>query len=96
MVKWLFVFGTALVMAGVLLLVLGSAAYVSMKSGVKAEGGVVGCVVVLFVPICFGAGSESAVAMGLAGLAALVAAVVLLQWLFWRRREAAAGGERLT
>jgi flagellar biogenesis protein FliO len=57
---------------------------------------VVGCVVVIFVPICFGAGSESAVAMGLAGLAALIAAIVLLQWLFWRRREAAAGGERLT
>ncbi|MGB9704510.1 MAG: hypothetical protein ACPL3C_03595 [Pyrobaculum sp.] len=90
--NWLFVFGTVLVVAGVLLLVLGSAAYIFMKGGVKSEGGVVGCVVVFFVPVCFGAGSESAVAMGLVGLAALIAAVLLLQWLFWRRREAAAGG----
>ncbi|MFN7105989.1 MAG: hypothetical protein ACK4M3_05335 [Pyrobaculum sp.] len=83
--RWLFFVGLFLIFAGVgLLVVVPFFTYVA-----KIETAAVGCVVVFFVPVCFGAGTSVLLPWVLAMAAALLLVATILQWLLWRR-----GGEK--
>jgi len=85
LVNLLFAAGLALVVLGVLL--LAAVPFIAMTY--HAEGGVaaVGCVVVLFFPICFGAGAPPALTWGLTAVAALLFVLALAQWLLWKKSQ---------
>ncbi|AFA39917.1 Protein of unknown function DUF131 [Pyrobaculum oguniense TE7] len=75
--------GLALILLGFALLVAGVLS--TAAKGVPATGGAVGCVLIFFVPICFGGGSQEAVSIGMAVAAVLIMAAAALQWLLLRR-----------
>jgi len=56
------------------------------------RSGAVGCVVVFFVPICFGAGDLGFLTWGLLASAALLAISALFLWLISRGLRAGGGG----
>lgn len=85
--RWLLAAGVGLVLLGLVLAVAAWLSVVSIDRPVQVSGGAVGCVVVVFVPICFGVGESSVVAWGLAAAAGLLAVFVLLQWLLWRGQK---------
>lgn len=81
----LLIVGLSLIVLGVgiLFVTILSAVF----SSVQLTTGVVSCIVILFIPICFGAGNGQLVTWGMtiAGILLLTAAV--LQWLLWKRQE---------
>jgi len=55
----LFIIGTTLIIIGFIVIIIGSilpALTISSKPSEKTEVGVGGCVVIMFIPICFGYG----------------------------------------
>ncbi|MEM1615074.1 MAG: hypothetical protein QXP31_03550 [Pyrobaculum sp.] len=80
----LFALGLALIFAGVALLVATPLLAQAGKSA-AVGGAAVGCVVVFFVPICFGAGNEPYFTLAAALLMAAAAFLGVLQWLLWKR-----------
>lgn len=79
----LVVVGIALIVLGTVL--LGLAALLTAAKSAAVTGGAVGCVLVFFVPICFGGGAPEAVSIGIAAAAVLIFATALLQWLLLRK-----------
>ncbi|MEM4651452.1 MAG: hypothetical protein QW086_06460 [Pyrobaculum sp.] len=77
----LFLVGLVLILAGFLLVLAAPLLALASNAKVAATGGAVGCVVIFFLPICFGAGAPHVVSWGLA-LAAVMAALIL--WLISR------------
>jgi Protein of unknown function DUF131. len=84
----LFYVGLALIFLGVLLVFLAPflalMRWETPKNGVEI-GGAVGCVVIFFVPICFGVGAPGLMTWGLVAAAALLFVVALFMWLISRR-----------
>jgi uncharacterized membrane protein len=62
----LFLVGLVLILAGFLLVLAAPLLALASNAEVAATGGAVGCVVIFFVPICFGAGAPHVVSWGLA------------------------------
>ena len=79
----LFTVGLALILLGVFLLV--SLPFIAMTYHAEVSTAAVGCVVVLFFPICFGAGTPPALTWGLTAVAALLFVLALVQWLLWKK-----------
>lgn len=81
----LFKLGLVLVFAGIILAVIAALLPLLLVApetgGVSATGG--GCVVVFFVPVCFGVGEQAHVALLLAIALAVVLVVVLLLFNAW-------------
>lgn len=80
----LFLIGLMLILAGLLLVLAAPLLALASNAKVAATGGAVGCVVIFFVPICFGAGAPHVVSWGLA-LAAVMLVVAALILLFISR-----------
>ncbi len=80
----LLVVGLSLVALGVGILF---AALLSASSAQLTQVGAVGCVVILFLPICFGAGSGQLVTWGMVMAGVLLLAAAVLQWLLLKRQE---------
>ncbi|MFN3804664.1 MAG: hypothetical protein ACK4SY_06385 [Pyrobaculum sp.] len=81
--RWLFFTGLLLIFAGTGLLVV-----MPLLTHTKIiETATVGCVVIFFIPICFGVGTTAFLSWTLAVAAALLFVVTILQWLLWRRRQ---------
>jgi len=77
--------GLALVLTGIAL--MAAAPMLALLSHVRVgeiSGGAVGCVIVFFVPVCFGVGQPAAVMHGIAAAALLLAVLALLTWLLLR------------
>nr|WP_181953653.1 hypothetical protein [Pyrobaculum arsenaticum] len=79
----LVVIGIALIALGFAL--LGLAALLTTAKNAAVAGGAVGCVLVFFVPICFGGGAPEAVYIGVAVAAVLMFATAVLQWLLLKK-----------
>ena len=89
----LFLVGLVLIFAGFLLVL--AAPLLALASDAKVEaatGGAVGCVVIFFVPICFGAGAPQVVSWGLVTVAVMMALVALVMWLISRELSRAGRG----
>ena len=80
----LFLIGLMLILAGLLLVLAAPLLALASNAKVAATGGAVGCVVIFFLPICFGAGAPHVVSWGLA-LAAVMLVVAALILLFISR-----------
>jgi len=83
--------GLALIIAGLLLIIL--AVVVSLfpilsNTGVAGNVSVGGCIVILFIPVCFGAGEHSDVLLLASALIGLAMVLVLLWITIWGRRNA--------
>lgn len=83
LVNLLFAAGLALVVLGVLL--IAAVPFIAMAYHAEVNTAAVGCVVVLFFPICFGAGTPPALTWGLTAVAALLFVLALAQWLLWKK-----------
>ncbi|MEZ0318556.1 MAG: hypothetical protein ABWK05_00995 [Pyrobaculum sp.] len=82
----LFAVGLFLVLVGVALLIAALLVSVFQAGKASAVGGAaVGCVVVFFIPICFGAGNEPYLTLAAAMLATVAVLLGALQWLLWKR-----------
>ncbi len=90
----MFIFAGFLLVLAAPLLALASHAKVETTGG--AGGYVVifsgGCVVIFFVPICFGAGDPQVVSWGLVAVAVMMALVALVMWLISRELSRAGRG----
>jgi uncharacterized membrane protein len=80
----LFLVGLMFVLAGFLLVLAAPFLALASDAKVAATGGAVGCVVIFFVPICFGAGAPHVVSWGLVAVAVMMALVALVMWLISR------------
>jgi|ADKJ01.1.fsa_nt_gi uncharacterized membrane protein len=80
----LFLVGLMFVLAGFLLVLAAPLLALASNAEVAATGGAVGCVVIFFVPICFGAGAPHVVSWGLVVAALMMALVALVMWLISR------------
>ena len=80
----LFFVGLMLIFAGFLLVLAAPLLALASDAKVAATGGAVGCVVIFFVPICFGAGAPQVVSWGLVAAAVMMALVPLVMWLISR------------
>ena len=80
----LFFVGLVLIFAGFLLVLAAPLLALASDAKVTATGGAVGCVVIFFVPICFGAGAPQVVTWGLVATAVMMALVALVMWLISR------------
>ena len=80
----LFLVGLMFVLAGFLLVLAAPFLALASNAEVAATGGAVGCVVIFFVPICFGAGAPQVVSWGLVVAAVMMALVALVMWLISR------------
>jgi len=94
----LFLVGLVLILAGFLLVLAAPLLALASNAEVAATGGAVGCVVIFFVPICFGAGAPHIVFWGLVAVAVMMALVVLVMWLISRElsRTGRGGGQQLS
>ena len=92
----LFLVGLLLILAGFLLVLAAPLLALASNAKVAATGGAVGCVVIFFVPICFGAGAPQVVSWGLVAVAVMMALVVLVMWLISRElsRTGRGGGQQ--
>jgi uncharacterized membrane protein len=91
----LFLVGLVLILAGFFLVLVAPLLALASNAKVTATGGAVGCVVVFFVPICFGAGAPHIVSWGLVAVAVMMALVALVMWLILRELSPAGrGGEQ--
>jgi uncharacterized membrane protein len=92
----LFFVGLMFILAGFLLLLAAPLLALASNAKVAATGGAVGCVVVFFVPICFGAGAPQVVSWGLVAVAVMMALVALVMWLISRElsRTGRGGGQQ--
>ncbi len=90
----LFFVGLVLIFAGFLLVLAAPLLALASHAKVEATGGVVGwsCVVIFFVPICFGAGAPQVVSWGLVAVAVMMALVALVTWLISRELSRAGRG----
>ena len=92
----LFLIGLMFILAGFLLLLAAPLLALASNAKVATTGGAVGCVVIFFVPICFGAGVPHIVFWGLVAVAVMIAFVVLVMWLISRElsRTGRGGGQQ--
>jgi uncharacterized membrane protein len=88
----LFFVGLMLIFAGFLLVLAAPLLALASDARVAATGGAVGCVVIFFVPICFGAGAPQVVSWGLVAVAVMMALVTLVMWLISRELSRAGRG----
>ncbi len=88
----LFFVGLVLIFAGFLLVLAAPLLALASDAKVVATGGAVGCVVIFFVPICFGAGAPQVVSWGLVAVAVMMALVALVMWLISRELSRAGRG----
>jgi uncharacterized membrane protein len=88
----LFFVGLMLIFAGFLLVLAAPLLALASDAKVEATGGAVGCVVIFFVPICFGAGAPQVVSWGLVAVAVMMALVALVMWLISRELSRAGRG----
>jgi len=88
----LFLVGLVLIFAGFLLVLAAPLLALASHAKVEAIGGAVGCVVIFFVPICFGAGAPQVVSWGLVAVAVMMALVALVMWLISRELSRAGRG----
>ncbi|MFZ8809902.1 MAG: hypothetical protein ACO2PN_17590 [Pyrobaculum sp.] len=88
----LFLVGLVLIFAGFLLVLAAPLLALASHAKVEATGGAVGCVVIFFVPICFGAGAPQVVTWGLVAVAVMMALVALVMWLISRELSRAGRG----
>jgi len=89
----LFLVGLVLIFAGFFLILVAPLLTLASNTKIEAAGGAVGCVVIFFVPICFGAGASHAVAWGLVIAAVMLAATALMMWFILRELGRAGRGE---
>ena len=80
----LFLVGLMLILAGFLFVLAAPLLALASNAKVAATGCAVGCVVIFFVPICFGAGAPHVVSWGLVAAAVMMALVALVMWLISR------------
>ena len=91
----LFLVGLVLIFAGFFLVLVAPLLALASNAKVEATGGAVGCIVVFFVPICFGAGAPHVVSWGLVVAAVMMALVALVMWLILRElSRTGRGGEQ--
>ncbi|MEM4438655.1 MAG: hypothetical protein QXT46_04910 [Pyrobaculum sp.] len=83
--NWLMAAGLGLVTAGFLIIAAVALSTIFIDRPIHAAA--VGCVVLVFVPICFGAGDPVLVNWSILITAALLVAFVVLQWLLWRSQK---------
>ena len=88
----LFLVGLVLIFAGFLLVLAAPLLALASHAKVEVTGGAVGCVVIFFVPICFGAGAPQVVSWGLVAVAVMMALVALVMWLISRELSRAGRG----
>jgi uncharacterized membrane protein len=88
----LFIVGLMLIFAGFLLVLAAPLLALASDAKVVATGGAAGCVVIFFVPICFGAGAPQIVSWGLVAVAVMMALVALVMWLISRELSRAGRG----
>jgi len=83
--------GSALIIAGILLIILAvvfSLFPILSNTGVTGSVSVGGCIVILFIPVCFGAGEHGDILLLASALIGLAMALVLLWITVWGRRNA--------
>jgi len=83
--------GLALIIAGLLLIILAvvfSLFPMFSNTGVTGSVSVGGCIVILFIPVCFGVGEHSDVLLLASALIGLAMVLVLLWITIWGRRNA--------
>jgi len=88
----LFLVGLVLIFAGFLLVLAAPLLALASNAKVEVTGGAVGCVVIFFVPICFGAGAPQVVSWGFVAVAVMMALVALVMWLISRELSRAGRG----
>ncbi len=88
----LFLVGLVLILAGFFLVLATPLLALASNAKVATTGGAVGCVVIFFVPICFGAGAPHIVSWGLVVVAVMMALVALVTWLISRELSRAGRG----
>jgi uncharacterized membrane protein len=80
----LFLVGLMFILAGFFLVLMAPLLALASNAKVAATGGAVGCVVIFFVPICFGAGTPGLLTWGLLAVAVLLAVSAFFLWLISR------------
>jgi len=83
--------GLALIIAGLLLIILAvvfSLFPILSNTGVTGSVSVGGCIVVLFIPVCFGAGEHGDILLLASALIGLAMVLALLWIIVWGRRDA--------
>jgi len=80
----LFLVGLVLILAGFLLVLAAPLLALASNAKVAVTSGAVGCVVIFFVPICFGAGAPHVVSWGLALAAVMLVVAALILWFISR------------
>lgn len=77
----LWLYGLVLVILGVIVVFIATSLYMLsmvMKHGGEVGGGAAGCIVIFFIPICFGVGTKPQLALVLTIVSVILAVIVIV------------------